>query len=64
MSLSPRLDAQTGRDAFAAQPTSSATASRKAVTRPLALVALALLALSFGADEARAQAWSLTKAQR
>lgn len=64
MSLSPRLDAQTGRDAFAAQPTSSATASRKAVNRPLALVALALLALSFGADEARAQAWSLTRAQR
>jgi hypothetical protein len=63
MTSSPRCDTQTLGIAASAPPDLFSAAFRKAVTRSLTLAALVLLSL-FGAAQAQAQAWSLTKAQR
>lgn len=65
MDLSPRRDTQTATAARTGLPASSTTAFRKAGARPLAVALLALLGLTFvGTEQAHAQAWSLTTAQR
>ena len=57
MNLSPRCDTQTMVGA-------ETSAFLKTLKRSLVLAALVLAGLGFGAGEAHAQAWSLTKAQR
>lgn len=64
MNFSPRRHRQTVETAGSALPPSSFSGLLKAATRPLAIVAFLLLTLSFGASQAHAQSWSLTKAQR
>jgi hypothetical protein len=64
MNLSPRRDTRIVENAGSAPPPSSSGALRKAGTRSLAIVVLVLLTIGFGAGQAHAQAWSLTKAQR
>ncbi len=64
MKLSPRRNTQAAVAADSELHTSATSASLKAVKRSLVLAALVLCGLGLGAGQARAQAWSLTKAQR
>ncbi len=64
MHLSPHRDTQTEDNTGSAVPSSSPSFLQKAGTRSLAVALLVLLALSFGASQAHAQSWNLTKAQR
>jgi hypothetical protein len=64
MNLSPRRDTQTVVDTDSALPAPAKGDLLKAVKRSLVLSALSLFVLGFGAGQAHAQAWSLTKAQR
>jgi hypothetical protein len=64
MNLFPRCDTQTIVDADSGLPATVTGAFLKAARRSLVLAALLLAGLGFGAGQAHAQAWSLTKAQR
>lgn len=65
MNLSPYRDTQRAAAARPGQPTFATCRFRKAGTRSLVIALLALFGLTFvGTEQAHAQTWSLTKAQR
>jgi hypothetical protein len=64
MNLSLRRDTQTGADAGSGPGARPANTFWRDAARPLIAALLFLLGLSLGADDAHAQVWSLTKAQR
>lgn len=64
MNLQPRLVTQPSADAGAGPRAAASSAFRKAAAHSLCAAVLLLLGLTLGAGPARAQSWSLTKAQR